>query len=58
MSYYINPVTYELSGYNILGTIEDSDSGTNVIYMFGNTKKDLSDNEKEYINNILLLINE
>lgn len=56
-SYYINPNKYDLAGYNILGSVPDSEAGTLVIYMYGNTKKDIDEKEKNDIKNLISLVN-
>ena len=55
-SYYFYDDTYELFGYNVIGSLPDTELGTTIMYMFGRTKKDISDEEKNKINNLIRLV--
>ena len=57
LSYYLYEDSYELFGYNVIGTMPDSNSGTSVIYLLNNTTKNINDEEKEMINELIKLVN-
>ena len=57
ISYYLYNDTLELFGYNVIGSLKEDNFDTTVIYMITKTNKNIEENEKNNINNLIKLIN-
>lgn len=53
--YFLYDNSYELFGYNVLATTKDM--GSEVIYLVNNTTKEIDEEEKNYISNLIKNIN-